>query len=300
MPTRGYTVRLSDEEKEPFDRRAAELGLDFSRAARAAIGKWADGADARERRLATRVKALEQEVLRLQNAAQQDAAQAEATAEDDFARAIQEATPRFPATRAGLITVTRWGDRKVERWLTSLVAAGYIDRFRKGRYIPMPGKNVREGMEAVRDRPGGRDAAQEASEAPAGRNGSSPVPAPREAAAAATETAGAKNAATKEGPRKRTTAATGRPRKLAAQRAVREAAEEGSPRRQPSRPVAASPDRAAVVAELKETVPGLRTASELAAPVTPVFVAGPEVDCLHDNMRIGKGVCPDCKQWVTK
>jgi hypothetical protein len=32
----------------------------------------------------------------------------------------------------------------------------------------------------------------------------------------------------------------------------------------------------------------------------PVFQAGPDVDCLHENMRIRKGVCPDCKQWVTK
>jgi hypothetical protein len=45
----------------------------------------------------------------------------------------------------------------------------------------------------------------------------------------------------------------------------------------------------------------ITTASELAAPpaaaAVPVFKAGPDVDCPHENVRV-KGVCPDCKQWV--
>lgn len=42
-------------------------------------------------------------------------------------------------------------------------------------------------------------------------------------------------------------------------------------------------------------------AKDLPRPgAAPVFQAGPDVDCLHENMRIRKGVCPDCKQWVTK
>ena len=61
-------------------------------------------------------------------------------------------------------------------------------------------------------------------------------------------------------------------------------------------PVAAN-GREAVITELLERG-DLVPASEL--PAAPVFKAGPDVGCSHENMRIRKGVCPDCKQWVTK
>jgi len=67
----------------------------------------------------------------------------------------------------------------------------------------------------------------------------------------------------------------------------------------PSLPVAAESTSAVTAARLASEVPGVGLASELAPPAAvPVFKAGPDVDCLHENFRGVKGVCPDCKQWV--
>lgn len=67
--------------------------------------------------------------------------------------------------------------------------------------------------------------------------------------------------------------------------------------RQREAPPAAPDEPAATARQLAATVPGVTTASELPGP-TAVFRAGPDVDCLHENIRGVKGICPDCKQWV--
>jgi hypothetical protein len=61
-----------------------------------------------------------------------------------------------------------------------------------------------------------------------------------------------------------------------------------------------APARAARLVSLAaENGHAVTTASEMGAgTATAVFKAGPGVDCLHENFRGVKGVCPDCKQWV--
>jgi hypothetical protein len=62
--------------------------------------------------------------------------------------------------------------------------------------------------------------------------------------------------------------------------------------------VVAAEKKTAALASLRD-IPGIVRASDLAPAATSVpFMAGPDVDCLHENFRGVKGVCPDCKQWV--
>ena len=91
---------------------------------------------------------------------------------------------------------------------------------------------------------------------------------------------------------RRKSGAAGRPAEAGAARTVTRKA------RSATRPpvVAAKQARAAAaVKAARDAGHDVTTAS--GAPV-PVFKAGPDVDCLHENFRGVKGVCPDCKQWV--
>jgi len=188
-----------------------------------------------------------------------------------FAAALGQATEEKPVTFADLQAATDTGSSNsyVSNLLAAVLKAGAVGR-KAGKPVlwwALPGADIRAAM---------RGKAAESPQAAPGRQ--SPAPASRKPAASATRTGKGKNAATKKTPRK--------PRA-----AVREQAPAAA------RPPVAAESRESVITELKARVPDLVTASEL--PV-PVFLAGPDVDCVHENMRLRKGVCPDCKQWVTK
>jgi len=191
-----------------------------------------------------------------------------------FAAALGQATEERPVTFADLQAATDTGSSNsyVSNLLAAVLKAGAVGR-KAGKPVlwwALPGADIRAAMRGVP-----QEGAVTAQEAPGAE---SPAPSSRKPAASATRTGKGKNAATKKTPRK--------PRA-----AVREQAPAAA------RPPVAAESRESVITELKARVPDLVTASEL--PV-PVFLAGPDVDCVHENMRLRKGVCPDCKQGVTK
>jgi hypothetical protein len=312
MATTTRAMRLSDEIVGAAGRKGRELGLrTLTDCVTAALREWAAGDSspshasalaAAERRAESAERELARacaELARLRDAP----ASAGAAQEERFIIALKSATTDHPVPTARLNAVSGWSQNWVSLLLTFLVREGYITRVRQGWYAHTGGTDLAEGIRtaraqaqypATRIAPGRRER----------KDGPPPAPVPAVPAEAATAPAAVQSAATV--PERSRTAAKARagsgkaplaaatpaapPRKLAAQRAVREAAEAGSPR--------TANGQAAVIAGLRETVPGVVTASEL--PGIPVFLAGPDVDCAHENMRIRKGVCPDCKQWVTK
>jgi hypothetical protein len=191
--------------------------------------------------------------------------------EDRFIAALEAATREDPATAphlAALSGFSRFWCRDLARALT---AAGFLGKVADGQWVPVPGRDLRAGMREARAiaQTGAARIAPSKREA---LDGSPPATVRPVAAEKATDVAGAHSAAKGNGAWAEPGKAARKTRTLA-QATVR-AEEVGAP---------------------------LVAAKDLPRPgAGPVFQAGPDVDCLHENMRIRKGVCPDCKQWVTK
>lgn len=273
MPTPILSARVPPDRRAEAERRAHEEHLSLGEYVNAAIeernGRMPCGNCARaeqraavaEARLAEAQAELAELRARVAGIAgvQVPAARAGADQEDRLLAALEAATPERPVTVHDLSVLSGYSAATLSDRVSLLVELGYATKPRKGLYVPVPGKDLKEGLREVKDRWAAyqRDR-RHAQTVPAPPASPSPAPAPVKPAAKTT-----------------------RARK----------ASSGTPRH--VRPLPAA------VAELQEKVPGLVPASELLAP-PPVFRAGPEMDCLHENMRLTKGPCPDCKQWVVK
>ena len=193
--------------------------------------------------------------------------------EQAFITYLEQATARFPARSKEAAEVSGYHPSVARDMMNHLAGAGYLTRADRG-FVPVPGMDIREGLPAVRAAraKARRDAriAAAAAQAPDG-GPAAPVPhvTPRKAPAARSGAGKGKSAATRA--RKGAAPAVSRPR------------------------VAARKTRAAAAVQaVQDAGYDLKSASELSA----VFKPGPAADCLHDNLRGVKGVCPDCMQWV--
>jgi len=266
MPTQNYVVRLAPALREAVDARARAERSSTADVVRNAIAAYVAGDAPATAALNAAIARAQRAEAALDRSAAARSREAQidlrGSREDRFAAALQAAMRGHPATAPWLSDMSGFGRDWCRDLCRALVAAGYAEKIRDGEWVPVPGMDIRKGLEEV------RAAAQP------GRIGRPPVAAP--AAEGADALAGVRQrAAAKGAPLVAAKDLPARPpRKLAAQRAVREAAEAGSPRL--PRPAPDGP------------------------PGAPVFRAGPDVDCAHENMRGIKGVCPDCKQWVTK
>ena len=273
MPVKNYNYRLAPDVKEPFDARRDSLGLTDSAAVRIAMIEWANGDDS----LALRESAEAVKALRDENAALR-AELAQALRRLGRVRDVK-APPGSPyasdiAKRRAFATACRSASWAAP--LTPAAAAalsGYAKTYAGHLLAAMAGLGYLDrprpaeyvpvpGMDMDKGVAEARHAVSAASMARSrAAGGGGQSPSPVPHVTPA-EAGGAAGGSS---------AATGNGR-IARAREKAEAV---------GAPLVAAKD-----------VRRRRTA--------PVFKAGPDVDCLHENMRIRKGVCPDCKQWVTK
>ena len=342
MPTQNLVARVPSDLREMAEARADQEDRYVTGVVISALRAYLTGDDAGEayhhtvRRLAelkaenaalrAELEAARMGVLRKQaTAADRDArARLAADREDRFAGGLEAATRENPATPAGQSRASGFSYYWSRDLLSALAAAGYAEKVADGRYVPVPGADIREGIGKAK-RLAQHGAARIAPSKREASDGSSPAPAPAVPAGEATgapaptgllaqirsdehrrgplsaEHKAAVSAALKGKPKSAEhvakVAAAQQRRPVSAETRAKISTSLKRPRKPASPPVAAEGQQA-VITELREQVPDLVMASEL--PAAPVFKAGPDVDCMHENMRIRKGVCPDCKQWVTK
>ena len=330
MPTPNYVFRFDPDLRRLAEARAAEEHRNLSALMHSAVRAYLTGDDGGEvlnhavRKMAELEAELEQARAELERARQgfirNRASGLEKQArvierqgrEDRYAAALTSATRENPVTAPRLSALSGWNARWCRDLAIALTGTGYAEKVGPGQWIAVPGRDVREGLQAARKlaQHGAATIAPHKREA---RDGSPPAAVPPEPAAEAVRPAEGKSAAAAERPRQRRTAA-------------RERAGSGSPplaAADRQRPVMAEPedgqeldgqelwDRYGDDAEemREQLAPGLDELRERAgsiAPATAVFqqpgadrVVTSEVPeaktCPpHPKRRVVKGLCGAC------
>lgn len=266
MPSPNIIVRDPDGLRELIETRAAEEHRSVSDVVRSAVRQYLTGdgggdtlthalaragrAEAEAGRLRAELEAARMGVLaKRATAADRDArARLAADREERFAMYLGAATRDAPAAPAGAARVSGFSYYWSRDLLRALAEAGYAEKLADGRYVPVPGMDVREGIGKARvlAQHGSARIAPSRRET---REEPSPAPAPAEPATEATGTAEVHPAAARgEAPRE---ARTERP-------AARKRASAGT------RPPVAASSREAVMTDLRERV-------ESIAPGTVMF-----------------------------
>jgi hypothetical protein len=252
VPTKNLIARVPSDLREKAQARADQEGRYLTGVVISALRAYLTGDDGGEARhhTARKLAGLEAEnaglraelehakqgVIKNRATELEKRARAELTEgkEARFTAAFQAATKEDPATAPRLAAMSgfsRYWCRDLGRALT---AAGYAEAAGPGQWVPLPGKDIREGLPEAK--------------------------------------ALAQHGAARIAPGKREAPAVTSPE-----------------------PVPAVP-----AAEATQAADGNAAAKGNGRIAGAVFKAGPDVDCLHDSLRGVKGVCPDCKQWVTK
>ena len=138
MSTRNFIFRADDGLHDLAKARAQRDGCDKSEVGRRALRLYLTGDDGVQAR-GPRVAAARQARVDARNAR-----------DERFAAALGAATAEDPAAAASLAALTGFSPDWCRDLLQALDRAGYLEKTRHGRYVPVPGRDIREGVKAVK------------------------------------------------------------------------------------------------------------------------------------------------------
>lgn len=217
MPTPNLVIRLADDLRVPAEARAKAEHRTLTEVVRSALRQYLTGSDGgeayhhmqrRAEEAEARLSRAEDELAAARSGVIADAAVAagkqaragvRAAMEARFTAAFTAATRENPATAPRLAALSGFGAYWCRDLLRALADAGYAEKTGPGQWVPVPGKDVREGIGAGKRlaQTGAARIAPSLREKP---DGPSPAPAPAVTAETATEPAEASPAPGQEEP----------------------------------------------------------------------------------------------------
>ncbi len=161
MPTQNLIVRTPADLREMAEARAARDGCNVSDVARSALRAYLTGDDGDPalrralHRAEAKCKRLEEELAAARQggtvAAQRQARVAARKARDErFAAALEAATFEDPVTVSRLSAVSGFTADWCRDLLRALCDAEYAGTVAPGRWVPEPGRDIREGIRAAK------------------------------------------------------------------------------------------------------------------------------------------------------